>query len=142
MKEVEQSLSLVSLCLHVDKYLYLFIEEQFYEQFNAEEKRKLYDAIGYQENEADPTLPKEVIIVVKVKGQIDYDKIFQLVVKSSDITHSRLEFWLIMTRFSCMTRDITLQAIFWNLLFSPKFNVGGRQALPWLTVCLLVITLN
>jgi hypothetical protein len=40
--------------------MYIFLEEQFYEQFNAEEKKKLYDAIGYQENEADPTLPKEV----------------------------------------------------------------------------------
>ena len=37
----------------------LFLEDQFYEQFTAEEKNKLYDAIGYQENEADPTLPKE-----------------------------------------------------------------------------------
>ncbi|XP_060551931.1 intermembrane lipid transfer protein VPS13A-like [Ruditapes philippinarum] len=39
------------------------IQEQFYEQFNAEEKKKLYDAIGYQENEADPTLPKEFVAV-------------------------------------------------------------------------------
>ena len=36
------------------------IEDQFYEQFTADEKNKLYEAIGYQENEADPTLPKEV----------------------------------------------------------------------------------
>ena len=37
-----------------------FTEDQFYEQFTLDEKQKLYDAIGYQENEADPTLPKEV----------------------------------------------------------------------------------
>jgi len=37
-------------------------EQQFYEQFTMEEKSKLYDAIGYQENEADPTLPKTVSV--------------------------------------------------------------------------------
>ena len=40
--------------------LNLISEDQFYEQFTLDEKNKLYDAIGYQENEADPTLPKEV----------------------------------------------------------------------------------
>ncbi|KAK3590891.1 hypothetical protein CHS0354_020869 [Potamilus streckersoni] len=39
------------------------IKDQFYEQFTAEEKAKLYEAIGYQENEADLTLPKEFVAV-------------------------------------------------------------------------------
>lgn len=39
---------------------FLCTEQQFYDQFTLEEKMKLYDAIGYQENEADPTLPKDV----------------------------------------------------------------------------------
>ncbi|KAL4216396.1 Vacuolar protein [Mactra antiquata] len=39
------------------------IQKQFYEQFTLDEKNKLYDAIGYQENEADPTLPKEFVAV-------------------------------------------------------------------------------
>ncbi|XP_052084958.1 intermembrane lipid transfer protein VPS13A-like isoform X11 [Mytilus californianus] len=37
------------------------IKDKFQEQFTSDEKSKLYDAIGYEENEADPTLPKEFI---------------------------------------------------------------------------------
>lgn len=37
-----------------------FAEDKFYELYTPEEKAKLYSAIGYQENEADLTLPKEV----------------------------------------------------------------------------------
>ncbi|XP_052785478.1 intermembrane lipid transfer protein VPS13A-like [Mya arenaria] len=47
------------------------IQEQFYEQFNSDEKKKLYDAIGYQENESDPTLPKAFValrIVTKLNN--------------------------------------------------------------------------
>ena len=40
--------------------LFLTPEDQFFEVYTTEEKAKLYDAIGYQENEADPTLPKDV----------------------------------------------------------------------------------
>ncbi|XP_041355806.1 vacuolar protein sorting-associated protein 13A-like isoform X2 [Gigantopelta aegis] len=39
------------------------IQEKFYEHFTPEEKAKLYGAIGYEENESDPTLPKEYIAV-------------------------------------------------------------------------------
>jgi hypothetical protein len=38
----------------------VFTEEQFYELYTPDEKARLYDAIGYQENEADLTLPKDV----------------------------------------------------------------------------------
>lgn len=34
--------------------------EQFQQLMTPEEKNKLYEAIGYQENAADPTLPTEV----------------------------------------------------------------------------------
>ncbi|CAG2221758.1 VPS13A_C [Mytilus edulis] len=37
------------------------IKDKFQEQFTSDEKSKLYDAIGYEENEADPTLPKEFV---------------------------------------------------------------------------------
>ncbi|XP_067654011.1 intermembrane lipid transfer protein VPS13A-like isoform X3 [Haliotis asinina] len=39
------------------------IQEKFYEQFTLEEKNKLYGAIGYEENESDPTLPIDYIAV-------------------------------------------------------------------------------
>ena len=39
---------------------FCFSDEKFYQQFTPEEKAKLYGAIGYEENESDPTLPKEV----------------------------------------------------------------------------------
>lgn len=39
------------------------IKEQFEKEFSANEKAKLYEAIGYQENEADPTFPKEYVAV-------------------------------------------------------------------------------
>ncbi|XP_052264161.1 intermembrane lipid transfer protein VPS13A-like [Dreissena polymorpha] len=47
------------------------IQQQFYEQFNLEEKNKLYEAIGYQENEVDLTLPKTFValrIVTKLNN--------------------------------------------------------------------------
>ena len=50
----------INICEGDQFYFYLISEDQFYEQFTLDEKNKLYDAIGYQENEADPTLPKEV----------------------------------------------------------------------------------
>ncbi len=34
--------------------------DQFQEAMTPEEKSKLYDAIGYQEGQGDPTLPIEV----------------------------------------------------------------------------------
>ncbi|CAC5405082.1 VPS13A_C [Mytilus coruscus] len=37
------------------------IKDKYQEQFTPEEKSKLYDAIGYEENEGDPTLPKEFV---------------------------------------------------------------------------------
>ena len=39
---------------------WLVSETKFYELYTPEEKAKLYSAIGYEENEADPTLPVEV----------------------------------------------------------------------------------
>lgn len=39
------------------------IQEKFQELYTPEEKAKLYSAIGYEENEADPTLPKEFVAV-------------------------------------------------------------------------------
>ncbi|XP_060080495.1 intermembrane lipid transfer protein VPS13A-like [Ylistrum balloti] len=39
------------------------IQEKFQELYTPEEKAKLYSAIGYQENESDPTLPKEFVAV-------------------------------------------------------------------------------
>ncbi|XP_048251088.1 vacuolar protein sorting-associated protein 13A-like isoform X4 [Haliotis rufescens] len=39
------------------------IQEKFYEQFSLDEKNKLYGAIGYEENESDPTLPIDYIAV-------------------------------------------------------------------------------
>ncbi|XP_056003796.1 intermembrane lipid transfer protein VPS13A-like isoform X2 [Ostrea edulis] len=39
------------------------IKEQFEDEFSEKEKAKLYEAIGYQENETDPTLPKEFVAV-------------------------------------------------------------------------------
>ena len=50
----------INICEGFQFYFYWISEDQFYEQFTLDEKNKLYDAIGYQENEADPTLPKEV----------------------------------------------------------------------------------
>ncbi|XP_062597875.1 intermembrane lipid transfer protein VPS13A-like, partial [Saccostrea cucullata] len=47
------------------------IKEQFQDEFNEKEKAKLYQAIGYQENEADPTLPREYVavrLVTKLSG--------------------------------------------------------------------------
>lgn len=46
--------------------LYFFVffflsENQLKEAYTAEEKAKLYAAIGYQENEGDISLPKEVM---------------------------------------------------------------------------------
>ncbi|KAJ8307904.1 hypothetical protein KUTeg_014551 [Tegillarca granosa] len=38
-------------------------EDQFKELYTPEEKAKLYSAIGYEENEADSTLPKEYVAV-------------------------------------------------------------------------------
>ena len=37
-------------------------EDQFQEEFSDKEKARLYEAIGYHENEVDPTFPKEVSI--------------------------------------------------------------------------------
>ncbi|KAK6178554.1 hypothetical protein SNE40_013319 [Patella caerulea] len=39
------------------------IKDQFFEMYTPEEKAKLYGAIGYSENEADPTYPKEFVAV-------------------------------------------------------------------------------
>ncbi|ESO95114.1 hypothetical protein LOTGIDRAFT_160876 [Lottia gigantea] len=39
------------------------IKDKFYEMYTPEEKAKLYGAIGYSENEADPTFPKEFVAV-------------------------------------------------------------------------------
>nr|KAG5695912.1 hypothetical protein BaRGS_017350 [Batillaria attramentaria] len=39
------------------------IQEKFYELYTPEEKAKLYSAIGYEENEADLTLPVEYVAV-------------------------------------------------------------------------------
>ncbi|XP_033726256.1 vacuolar protein sorting-associated protein 13A-like isoform X3 [Pecten maximus] len=39
------------------------IQEKFQELYTPEEKAKLYNAIGYEENESDPTLPKEFVAV-------------------------------------------------------------------------------
>ncbi|KAK3093140.1 hypothetical protein FSP39_011676 [Pinctada imbricata] len=39
------------------------IQDKFGELYDDKEKAKLYEAIGYQENEADPTLPKEFVAV-------------------------------------------------------------------------------
>lgn len=48
----------------VDRIIWLFIilEEQFEKEFSEKEKAKLYKAIGYQENEVDPALPREVSV--------------------------------------------------------------------------------
>jgi hypothetical protein len=43
--------------------VFLVTEEKFKEAFTAEEKSKLYSAIGYHENEVDTTLPVEVCTV-------------------------------------------------------------------------------
>ena len=40
--------------------MFLLSEDKFQEQFTPEEKAKLYGAIGYEENEVDLSLPKEV----------------------------------------------------------------------------------
>ncbi|KAJ8307900.1 hypothetical protein KUTeg_014547 [Tegillarca granosa] len=40
-----------------------WFEDQFKELYTPEEKAKLYSAIGYEENEADSTLPKEYVAV-------------------------------------------------------------------------------
>ena len=40
------------------------VGEQFQQLMTQEEKNKLYDAIGYQENTADPTLPTDVSLCV------------------------------------------------------------------------------
>lgn len=40
----------------------LNIAEQF-----EKEKPKLYEAIGYHENEEDPTFPREVSVIRKIK---------------------------------------------------------------------------
>ncbi|XP_065940396.1 intermembrane lipid transfer protein VPS13A isoform X3 [Magallana gigas] len=39
------------------------IKEQFEKEFSEKEKAKLYEAIGYQENEVDPALPREFVAV-------------------------------------------------------------------------------
>lgn len=53
----------IYLCVHV---CYGLTEEKFYELYTAEEKAKLYNAIGYEENEMALVYPKEVILHFKI----------------------------------------------------------------------------
>lgn len=48
---------------------YFFISENtFQEEFTADEKIKLYNAIGYEENHSDITLPKDVRFIKERKN--------------------------------------------------------------------------
>lgn len=80
--------------MHLHVHTIFILEEQFEKEFSDKEKAKLYEAIGYQENEVDPALPREVS-VDRYQTDTDIKQISEMCTVKSALFMVALSSWVL-----------------------------------------------